>query len=112
MASLNLSTVRRPTLDLTFDDELETTLHVCFPTKDMVEALKQMDVAAMRDDDETSINQSYDFAASLISRNREGVRVTAEDLRTKYNMDLEALILFFNAYADYVAEIVRANAKN
>lgn len=112
MATLNLNTARRPTLDVTFEDELETTLHICFPTQEMVKALKQIDVSSIKEDDQSSLSQAYDIAAQFISRNRESVMVTAADLQTTYNMDLEALIIFFNAYADYVTEVVRANAKN
>ena len=112
MATLNLNTARRPTLDVTFEDELETTLHICFPTKEMVDALKQLDVSCITDDDKAALSQVYDFAARLISRNRDGVTVTAEELQTTYNLDLEALIIFLNAYADYVSGVVKANAKN
>lgn len=112
MASLNLNTAKRPVLDLTFSDELETTLHVRFPTKDMVDELKQMDFATVADDDPDALVDAYELAAKLISWNRDCVLVTAADLRGKYCMDMEALILFFNAYADFISETVKANEKN
>lgn len=111
MASLNLNTAKRPTLDLTFSNELETQLHVSFPTKDMVEELKNLDVSTVDDDDVDALVNSYELAAKLISRNRENIQVTAGELRDKYCMDMEALILFFNAYSDFVSEVVEANKK-
>ena len=57
-----------------------------------------------------SVKSVYHLAAKLISCNRSGLQVSAEDLRDKYKLNLEALIVFYNVYLDFLNEIT--NAKN
>ena len=60
--------------------------------------------------DETGIPVIYDLAARLISCNTQGLAVSADDLRDKYKLNLEALVVFYNVYLDFINEA--ASAKN
>ena len=45
---------------------------------------------------------------SCTGSNQQGLQVTAEDLRGKYRLNLEALIVFYNAYMDFIGEVTHA----
>jgi superfamily II DNA or RNA helicase len=60
--------------------------------------------------DRESVELCYDLAARLINCNRSFITVTAEELRKKYGLDLEGLVVFYSAYADFIQEI--NSAKN
>lgn len=102
-----------PVLELTMMDDTRTVLHVTSSSEKMMEELNEVvphltDIQKTPDAD--SIRAVYDLAARLMSYNRQGVTVTVDDLRGKYKMNLEYLILFFNVYIEYIQEI--SNAKN
>jgi len=108
MAKLNFNTITLPTLDLVMMDDAQTEIRVCSPTEGLVEELQAAGPklqAIMDKKDAAGIRAVYDLAASLMSCNREGIVVTADDLRGKYRMNLESLLIFFNYYMDYIGEI-------
>lgn len=111
--TLDFNTIERPALELTLKDEAKTTINVGVPTEelfgkltDFVPQIKE----AFEQDSAATVQYVFDFAAQLMSCNREGLSITADDLRQKYGLKFDDLILFFSLYTDFVAEI--ANAKN
>lgn len=110
---LDLNTVERPTLELTMQDKDRTTILVSTPSEALVRELEEvaaeMSTLFNRGDQE-SVDAIYDLAARLISCNRQGLQVTAEELRTKYRMGLESALLFYSAYLDFINELT--NEKN
>ncbi len=109
---LDLNSVQRPTLDLTLMDDNKTMLRLGMPTESMVNELQNMqpELKKMETGDRDAVELIYDLAARLISCNRDHIKVTAEELRTKYRVDLESLLIFFSAYLDFINEIT--NEKN
>lgn len=109
---LDLNNVQRPTLELTLMDDNRTLFRVKTPTESMVQELQQMvpDLERLTKGDKEAVDLIYDLAARLISCNRDFIKVTAEELRGKYRMDLESAILFFNAYMDFISAVT--NEKN
>lgn len=111
--TLNFNTIVPPTLPLVMCDDEKTAITVVAPIEALVEELQeiapQME-AALKAEAETATPVIYDLAARLISCNKEGLQVTADDLRGKYRLGLEALIVFYNVYLDFLGEIT--NAKN
>ncbi|MBR5862250.1 MAG: hypothetical protein IKZ08_02875 [Bacteroidales bacterium] len=110
---LDLNTAARPTLELTMQDEDKTLFRVSTPTEGLLEELKSITPemqAVIEKGDEQGVKEIYELAAKLISCNRDFKKVTGEELRGKYRMDLESAILFFNAYLDFINELT--NAKN
>ena len=118
---LDFNTVQRPVLELVMQDENHTRIKVSTPTAYLVEELNNMapefneifdtileEAPAIPDEEMTA--RFYDLAARLINCNRSYIKVTGEELRTKYHMDLEALVIFFGAYTDFINEL--DNAKN
>lgn len=111
--TLDFNTIKRPTLTLVMQDDDRTRIDVTVPTEGLVSELiataPELE-AVVKNGDSESIRAVYDLAARLISCNRNDMNVTGEELRDKYNLDLEAIIVFYGAYTDFINEI--ANAKN
>ena len=113
MPKLDFNTAIMPTLDLTMMDDDHTEVRVTVPTEGLVEELQAAGAqlqGIMEKQDAAGIQAVYNLAARLMSCNREGLQMTADDLRGKYRLNLEALLLFFSAYMDFISEI--NNAKN
>lgn len=111
--TLDFNIVVPPTLPLVMRDEAKTEITVTAPLEALVEELQAVAprmTAMLETDEAETIPAIYDLAARLISCNKQGLQVTAEDLRDKYKLNLEALIVFFNVYLDFLSEIT--NAKN
>lgn len=111
--SLDFNTLQRPYLELTMQDTERTVIKVSTPTENLVEefetALPELQALPQTGNAE-ALQASYNLAAKIINCNRSFVTVTAEELRSKYKMDLESLIVFFSVYMDFLNEIY--NAKN
>lgn len=111
MKELNFNSVQRPSLVLTMKDEEQTVLHVAVPKESLVEELQQMArelSTVVKTGDADGMRAVYDLAARLMSCNRDLIKVTADDLKSKYDLDFEDIVLFFRAYIDFIAEITSA----
>ena len=111
--TLDFNVIAPPTLPLIMRDDRRTEIIVTAPTEGLVEELQAMapELTKILESNNTeSIKAVYGLAAKLISCNRAGLQVTAEDLRDKYKLNLETLIVFFSVYLDFINEIT--NAKN
>lgn len=109
--TINFNSINRPYLRLIMQDDAQTTIDVTTPTEAMVEELTATapeleDV--LKTMDANSIRAVYDLAARLISCNLMGLPVTVDDLRGKYRMNLDSLIVFFNAYVEFIEELTKA----
>lgn len=109
---LDFNSAQRPTLELTMMDDDRTVLRVKTPPESMIRELENMseDLEKLKTGDRDSVEMIYDLAARLMSCNRSFLTVTVEDLRGKYRMELEDLLLFFNMYFDFITELT--NEKN
>jgi hypothetical protein len=107
---LDLNTAQRPTLELTLCDKERTVLHIGMPTEADINELQAMDFSSLESGEQADASAVYDMAARLINCNRDGVKVTGKSLRTKYGMDLELAVVFFEAYTEFINTI--ANEKN
>lgn len=108
---LDLNTTERPTLELTLQDKDRTTVLVSTPTEALVQELNQLApemTTVLQSGSAESMTAMYDLAARLISCNRNGIQITAEELRGKYRMGLESALIFFSAYMDFIEEITKA----
>lgn len=109
---LDLNSVESSIMDLTLQDENRTTLHLDFPTEALVRELEQLgpELKKIEQGDRSAVDMIYDLAAKLISCNFDYVKVTAEELRSKYRMSVFSAIKFFSAYIDFINEL--NNQKN
>lgn len=106
----DLSTLERPSLEVTLLDENHTTLLVGVPNEKLIRKLMayapKLEAIAYSHNGDV-IGELYELAAQLISCNRTFTEVTADELINVYNVDLEALILFYGAYIDFIAELTQ-----
>lgn len=111
--TVNFNRYRPPILPVELLDEQHTVIHVVPPTVDLQEELRarQSELRALlAQGDDATRAALYDLAARLMSCNRNLREFSAEQLRTVYHLDEEDLVVFYQAYADYLKEI--ENAKN
>lgn len=111
--TLDFNKINRPVLQLVMPDESKTIIRVTSPRESLIEELQEMLPelqSIMSAGDAEAVRLCYDLAARLINCNRSFITVTPEELKEKYNLDLEGLIVFYSAYVDFVQEI--NSAKN
>lgn len=111
--ALNFRNFAQPTLPIQMNDAAETLFTITTPSVEMVERLEANETeikAAFARGDRESLNRAWELAADLIRCNREGRQVTAEDLKGKYGMNYPMLLMFFQAYNEFLDEI--RNEKN
>ena len=111
--TLDFNAYQRPTLDLTMKDEGRTVIRVTLPKtaviKKMQAGLSNLQ-DAVKQENQDSMKALFELAAELMSANLDHVEIAENDIREKYKMDLEDLLIFFNAYLDFVRDL--QNAKN
>jgi hypothetical protein len=110
---LDFNSVEVETLDIVLRDDAHTMVHLKTPTEGLVQELIRISPRmhkVVETGDVESLDLTYELVAKLINCNRDGIRVTAEELRTKYNMDFEFIVVFCNHYLEFIQDIT--NAKN
>lgn len=112
MAILDLNTVQRPTLEVTLMDEARTLLRVTTPTEAVVREFEALlpELGKIQRGDRSAVDLIYDIMARVLSCNRDFIKVTPEELRGKYRMDLETAIIFMAEYNKFIDGI--QNEKN
>lgn len=110
---LNFRHFSQPTLPINMNDAEETLFTVTAPTVELVERLKENQdeiVAVFENGDEETLDEIWKLTADLISCNREGRKVSVEELKGKYGMNYAMLYAFLVAYFEFIADI--ENEKN
>lgn len=112
--ALDFNAIDQPTLDVTMRDKDRTVLHLAVPSVEFVEkmqALKPVIEEMQKGDNAVeSVKKLYGFFAEVFSHNEDGIRVTAEDLRDVYKLNLLHLLKVYPAYLSFIDDI--ENAKN
>ncbi len=107
--SFDFNKIKPKHMTVTLSDEEKTTLLVKTPDKKLRDELVSLyDNIEDADDDETE-DALYDLTAKVMSRNKQGVVITAEKLRELYE-DVDQIMAFLDAYAEFVSELT--NSKN
>jgi hypothetical protein len=115
--TLDFNAIEKPTLDVTMRDEERTVLHLSVPSVDFVEKIQALEptikkiksgggLAELRE----TVKKFYGFFAEVMSHNEDCMKVTAEDLRDVYKLNLVDLLQFYSAYNAFIEDI--KNAKN
>jgi hypothetical protein len=110
---LNFNRHRPPILPVELLDDACTVLHLTPPTVDLLEELRAKAAelnTLLTGDDEDIRTGLFDLAARLMSCNRNMRKISPEQLRATYRIDEEDLIVFYQAYTDFIRSI--ENAKN
>lgn len=112
--ALDFNAIEQPTLDVTMRDADRTVLHLSVPSVEFVEKLEAMKplIAKMKKGDNAveTVKKVFTFFAEIFSHNEDGIRVTAEDLRDVYKLNLLHLIKLYGEYMGFVEDI--SSAKN
>lgn len=110
MKALDLNKAKRQSFPVTMMDEKQTVFNLVMPK---AKTIKKLQViyrelpSIMNGDDPEALDACYEIAAELFSCNRRQSEVTAEELKSIYAMEIEDLILFFNAYMEFIAELTK-----
>ena len=109
---LNFNNIKKQYLTVTLADEKHTTLLIGTPTKAIMDELillqSSLDTLVENETDTDAIATLYSACAKVMSRNKGGVKITEEYLANIF--DFEDIIIFFNAYMDFISEL--SNEKN
>lgn len=111
--SLNFRNFAQPTLPITMNDAEGTIITCVAPTVELVERLEANQdeiIAILKRGDRETVGELWKLTADLISCNREHINVTVNDLKGKYQVNYEMLLLFFVSYIEFLEEI--KSAKN
>lgn len=111
--TLDFNSIKKPTLTLTMPNEERTVIRVTTPTVELVEKLAANEkelTKKLKAPDKEGVEAAFALAAEYISINKDGITVTAADLRGKYGWGVDELIVFFSAYKDFIETI--ESAKN
>lgn len=110
---LNFRSFAQPTFPITMNDAEETLFTCISPSVELVERLEANQdaiIAVFKEKNRESVEELWRLTADLISCNREGRKVTVEELKGKYGMNYEMLGAFILSYGGFIDEI--KNAKN
>lgn len=105
--SFDFNKIKPKTMNVTLSDENKTVISVMTPDKklrdDLVALYENVD-----ETDEDEINEAlYDVSARVMSRNKQGVKIDAIQLKKLYP-DHTYIMAFLNAYVDFVGELTES----
>lgn len=107
--TLNFNNIKKLYLTITLPDDDNTTLMICSPKKSTMDALtimrRYVDTEDQVERDSDEMDALYTVTAEIISNNKAGIKITKEHLENI--LDLEDILVFFNAYEDFLKEIGR-----
>lgn len=109
----DFNSLDRLSIEVTLCDPQKTVIHVTTPTEGTIERLASAadDLVALSGaSSEEKVRASYKLCADILSCNVEGLTITAEELRDKYNIKPITLAGFTAVYLDFINEF--KNAKN
>lgn len=111
MNTLNFNKYRPPILPVEMLDDQGTVIHVVPPTVDLQEELRARSAdlhTLLSGEDDEKRGALWDLAARLMSNNRNMRKITPELLQTTYRLDEEDLVVFYEAYTNFVRGIEHA----
>ncbi len=106
--TLDFNKAKKQYLTIVLPDEKQTRLLLITPTKGLLTALADMLPESADVPAEEDLGALYDLCAQIMSRNKAGRKVTAKELEEL--LDFEDLIIFFNAYTEFIESV--SNSKN
>ena len=111
--SIDFNSLTRPHLSMTMRDAERTTLRVTLPSEGLIRRFETSMTElkeVLNGNNEDSVKAAWDLLAELFSFNLDHIKVTADDLRHKYGLYLEDMVILCSAYLDFLNEVT--NAKN
>lgn len=113
--SFDFNALTQQTLETKLGGPDNIIIHVTAPPERLVEQLASaldeiQELSKAQGHEVEAVRASYDLAAKLISCNSEGLQITADDLREKFDIYPAALAAYLAAYMDFINDF--HNAKN
>lgn len=111
MKALDLNKAKRQSFPVTMMDEKQTVFNLVMPNAETIKRLQAIYKelpSIMNGDDPEALDACYEIAAELFSRNRMQRKVTVDELKIDYMMEFEDLLLFFNAYMEFIRELTKS----
>ena len=107
--SFDFNKLKLKTMTVTLSDEEKSILMVMAPDKRLKDELVSI-YENINDSDEDEVSEGlYELTAKVMSRNKQGIKVTSEKLKELYP-DANYIMAFLNAYVEFIDEIT--NSKN
>lgn len=110
---IDFNAIEQPTIEVVLRDAARTKLTVTAPDLALIEKLtanKEIIKEACNGKDEKALAEAYNIAADFMNCNKEGIKLTGDELRTKYGVSYSLLFVFLVNYLEFIDEI--KNAKN
>ena len=105
--ALNFNNVKKTYLTVTLVDENNTTIMIGTPTKAIMDdlVLLQSGLETISEDDANvdATDELYSACAKVMIRNKGGIKISKEFLEEIF--DFEDIMIFFNAYMDFITEV-------
>ena len=103
--SFDFTSVKTPTMSVTLFDEKKIILSVLTPTKKLKDELNDLfsEIETIEDED-IAIDTLYEFTARVMSRNKQGIEISADKLKALYP-DEDYVIAFLKAYVEFINEV-------
>ena len=106
---LDFNKTKKKYFNVVLNDDEQTKLAIMTPTKRLLTELMEMLPETTGEiPTEEELTSLYELTARLMSRNKTGRPVTADELAEI--LDFEDLVTFFEAYTDFLTQA--ANEKN
>ena len=105
--SLNFNNVKKQFMNVTLADEAKTVLLITMPNKALIDEFVGLHTTLKADVGEINgdeLSVMYGLVAKLMSNNKAKKTITTEYLETLF--DFEDLILFINAYTEFINDVV------
>ena len=104
--SLDFNNVPKKYLTVTLADEKKTTLIIGTPTKQIMDdliVLRDLKDGMGEEADSEVMDGLYSACARIMSRNKGGIKIEKSLLEEIF--DFEDIMIFFNAYMNFINEI-------
>lgn len=110
MTNLNFNNIKKTYMTITLPDDENTKLMIMTPTKSIMDKVIGMEefISGVDEVGQGVLDDLYNVCAEIMNRNKAGRKITAEYISKI--LDFEDLIIFFNAYLEYVGSV--SNLKN
>nr|DAE49259.1 MAG TPA: hypothetical protein [Caudoviricetes sp.] len=111
MKALDLNKAKRQSFPVTMMDEKQTVFNLVMPNAETIKKLQTIHKelqSVISGDDADALDACYEVAAELLSCNRMQRKVTVDELKSDYKMEFEDLLLFFNAYMEFIRELTKS----
>ena len=110
--TLDFNNLKKRYLTVTLADEKKTTLFLRVPTKaimdEFISIQTSLDAINEGETDQSVMGELYRICAKVLSANKNGIAISQKSLEE--NFDFDDIMIFLNAYTEFIGEIV--NSKN